>query len=233
MKRFSEWLLFRETTVGTEDVDFSQLETVPIPQVGVQKKFDIAKLAIQLVRAYDETLQSPLVRTGGRVKTPNELLNQKILPYISTIANLSSGAYGVFVGKESKKVFAADIINQIRKDYPNDPYAFKKLSDLPKHVLIKYLPGIDDSKVIPSDIIHINIARHVRELGMTPQAVIQVASTIVHEGTHVLEKEETGQTRDGAGSLVQMAENKFARWVESNKAKVAAIFKSYGLTMEV
>jgi hypothetical protein len=226
MKTFSEWLA--ETTIGTEDVDISPLESVPVSEIGLQKKFDVAKLAVALVRAYDQNLQSPLPNTGGKEKTPNELLNEKLLTYISTIANLSSGAYGVFIGKESKKVLASDIINQIKKDYPNDPTAFKKLSELPKHLLLKYLPGIDNSKIIPSDVIHVNISRHIKELGLTYQAIIEIASTIVHEATHVLEKEETGQTNDGPNSLVKKAEEKFMNWVNQNKTLIFQMFKKFG-----
>jgi hypothetical protein len=188
MPNFKEWLLTLESTIGTEDVDASQIENI----------YAQAKTSVKLVRLYDQ------------------MTGQRLLTNISTIANLNGSAYGVYVSSENKKAIGPDVVNQIKMIYPNDPALGEKLQKLPKKTITQYLPKVDPKKIIPSDVIHVDVARHMRELGNTPAAIIEIASTIVHEATHVLEYESTGHTADGPGTLVQQAETKFRAWVKQN-----------------
>jgi hypothetical protein len=177
-----------QSTVGTEEVDFSQIE----------QRYSKTKISVMLVRLYDQ------------------MTNQKLLTNISTIANLSGSAYGVYVSSENKKVIGSDIVNKIKLIYPNDPSLGEKLQKLPKKVLMQYMPHLDDKKIVPSDVIHVDVNRHLSNLGDSPAAIIEIASTIVHEATHVLEYETTGQTKDGPNTAVEVAERKFKAWVQQN-----------------
>ena len=77
----------------------------------------------------------------------------------------------------------------------------------------KYVPDIDEKQIQPSDVIHVNVARIIREMGKTFRAIIEIASTIVHECTHEIEREETGTTSE---TSAKAAENKFILWVKAN-----------------
>jgi len=179
---------YLESTIGTEDVDFSQIE----------QRYAKAKISVMLVRLYDQ------------------MTNQKLLTNISTIANLSGSAYGVYVSSENKKAIGSDIVNKIKMIYPNDPALGEKLQKLPKKVLLQYIPHLDEKKIVPSDVIHVDVNRHLSNLGDTPAAILEIASTIVHEATHVLEYETTGHTEDGPNTPVEIAERKFKAWCKQN-----------------
>lgn len=194
MPNFKQWLLQvesqirNETTVGTEDVNAQQIESI----------YAKAKTSVMLVRLYDQAT------------------HQSLLTNISTIANLAGSAFGVYVSSENKKAIGPDVINQIKLIYPNDPSLGTKLQKLPKKTIMQYLPEVDPKKIIPSDVIHVDVAKHLKQLGDTPAAIIEIASTIVHEATHVKEFEETGKTQDGPGTAVERAEAAFKQWVKQN-----------------
>lgn len=192
---------YSESTVGTEEVDSSRVERL----------YARVKDSVRLVRMYDEA-------TG-----------QRLLTNISTIAELGSGnAYGLYVSSENKKSIGPEVINKIKLIYPNDPDLNKKLQQLPKKVILQYLPDIDPKRIIPSDVIRVDVMRHVRNYGDSPAAVVEIASTIVHEATHVKEFEETGKTYDGPGTAVQKAEAAFKAWVKQNWPKVSSTLNLQG-----
>jgi hypothetical protein len=210
MTKFAKWLSSRESsgspkknesTVGTEDVDSSQIERL----------YGRAKQSVQLVRMYDSA-------TG-----------QRLLTNISTIANLAAGsAFGVYMSGENRKSIGADVLNRVKLIYPNDPSLDQKLQKLPKKTIMQYLPKVDPNRIVPSDMIHVDVAKHLAKFGDTPAAVIELASTIVHEATHVLEYETTGQTKDGPGTAVEIAEAKFKNWVKTNWQTIARRFNLEG-----
>lgn len=192
---------YNETTVGTEEVDSSRVEA----------RYARVKDSVRLVRMYDAA-------TG-----------QKLLTNISTIADLASGnAFGVYMSSENKKVIGTDVVNKIKFIYPNDPALSTKLHRLPKKTIMQYIPGLDPKKIQPSDVIRIDVNKHVQRFGDSPAAIIEIASTIVHEATHVIEFEETGQTKDGPGTAVEMAEAKFKEWVKRNWPLVSRTFNFSG-----
>jgi len=199
---FKTWLaLFELSTVGTEDVNSSQIEAL----------YSKAKQSVRLVRDYDAA-------TG-----------QKLLTNISTIASLAQGnAYGLFVSNDNAKAIGADVLNKIKMIYPSDPSLNQKLQKLPKSTILKYLPNIDANKIIPSDVIRVDVQGHLRKYGDSPAAIIEIASTIVHEATHVKQYEEEGHTEDGPGTAVEKAEASFKSWVRANWEQLSAKYGFQG-----
>lgn len=177
-------------TVGTENVD-SKIDHI----------YDKAKYAIKLVQLYGRA-------TG-----------QKLLNNISTIAPLNSGVYGLYNSGENKKVIGPAVANKIRFKFGGDIASQQNIQKLPNAVIKKYFPEIDERQLSPSDVIHVNVQRIVREFGDTNKAVIEIASTIVHEATHELEFQKTGKT-DETGP--RKAEADFKNWVVSNWNQVVA-----------
>lgn len=181
--KFKEWI--GQSTVGTEFVDEKQIDTV----------YDKAKLSVALVQLYDK------------------MTNQKLLTNISTIVPLTTGVYGLYSSAENKKVIGNDILNKVRMKFGNDVMSMQNIQKIPNVVLKKYIPDVDLNKVQPSDIIRVNIQKILRELGDTKQAILEIASTIVHEATHELEFQTLGKTSEIGPKA---AEKKFIDWVNKN-----------------
>ena len=137
-----------------------------------------------------------------------ELLNN-----VSTIANLASGAYGLYNSGENKKVLPTNA-KFIFDQKHIDP---KTIDLLPKSVIKQQFPEIDEKQIKESDTIHVNISRIVKESKTDLDAVLQIASTIVHECTHEMEREETGQTSEVGP---QRAEREFMNWAKQNIKRI-------------
>jgi len=189
-----------QSTLGTEDVNAAEVESI----------YAQAKKSVMMVRDYDAA-------TGAN-----------LLTNISTIANLASGAYGLYVSSENKKSIGPDIVQRMRMIFPKDAELDRKLHTLPKKVIMQYVPNIDPKKIIPSDVIRINVRKHLSQYGDTSATVVEIASSIVHEATHVKEFEETGATRDGPGSAVQQAEASFKNWAKQNWKQLSAKYNLPG-----
>lgn len=154
-------------TVGTENVESK-----------IDHLYDKAKFAIKIVQIYSKENRLNLLRN------------------ISTIAPLNSGVYGLYNSSENKKVIGPKIANQIKFKFGNNIVQQNNMHKLPNAVVKQYLPDIDTNQLIPSDVIHVNVQKIVRELGNTRQAIIEIASTIVHEATHEIEFQNTGKTNE-------------------------------------
>jgi len=172
------------STIGTENVE-SKIDHI----------YDKAKYAIKLVQLYGRST------------------NQKILNNISTVAPLNSGVYGLYTSAENKKVIGPQIANKIRFKFGQNAIQQNYLNTLPNYVIKKYIPDLDDRYLVPSDVIHVNVREIVKELGDTKRAVLEIASTIVHEATHEIEFQTTGKTNEIGPKA---AEVKFKDWVEKN-----------------
>jgi len=185
-------------TIGTEDVDESQIDSI----------YDKTKIAVQIVRAYDQT------RPNGR----------KLLLNVSTIANLASGAYGLYNSGENKEILSQVATNKIRMKFGDDFIRRHGADSMPLSVLKKYFPDLVPNDVKPSDIIHVNVSRIIREKGDNLSAILEIASTIVHEATHELEMSNYGKTSE-VGPV--NAEKEFSHWFLSNfnslRAKIPAL----------
>jgi len=168
---------------GKQDAEVDESE--------IDRLYDKAHISVELVREYKP-----------------ELLNN-----ISTIANLASGAYGLYNSGENKKVLPTNakfIFDQKHID-PNT------IDLLPKSVIKQQFPEIDEKRIKESDTIHVNINRIVKESKTDWDAVLQIAATIIHESTHEMEREETGQTSEVGP---QRAEREFMNWAKQNMKRI-------------
>jgi hypothetical protein len=173
-----------ENTLGTDEV-VSQIDAL----------YDKAKYAIKLVQMYSKAT------------------NKGLLKNISTVAPLHSGVYGLYNSSENKKVVGAAASNKIRFKFGQDALSNARVNRLANVVIKQYLPDIDERQIIPSDVIHVNVRRIVSEMGDTPRAIIEIASTIVHEATHEIEFQSAGKTDENGP---KKAEAEFQRWVSAN-----------------
>lgn len=191
---FRAWI--EQNTVGTEFVDESKIDVL----------YDKAKLSVKIVQIYDET----------RSNNPNDPPEKrKLLLNINTILPLNSSAYGLYASAENKKIIGGTVLNQMKLIFPKDQLINQKLQNIPNSVIKKYIPNVDERLIRPSDTIHVNIVKTVKEYGDSKEAIIEIASTIVHEATHELELQTYGKT-DETGP--QKAEKQFIAWVQSNWA---------------
>lgn len=173
-----------ENTVGTDEV-VSQIDAL----------YDKAKYAIKLVQLYSKA-------TG-----------KGILKNISTVAPLASGVYGLYNSGENRKVIGPAAANKIKFKFGQDAVRGTDVQHLANTVIKQYIPDIDERQIAPSDVIHVNVRRIVSEFGDTPKAVLEIASTIVHEATHEIEFQTTGRT-DETGP--KKAESEFHKWASDN-----------------
>ena len=183
-KGFKQWLS-EQSTVGTEFVDERQIDAV----------YAKAKLSVRLVRLYDKAT------------------NQSLLKNISTIATLNSGAYGLYSSSENKKVIGPQVINKLKMKFGDDIMSTNKLNTVPNAVIKRYIPDIDERMIQPSDVIRVNIQKHLATHGDSLEAILEIASTIVHECTHEIELQTTGTTSE-IGPIA--AEKRFMYWFKSN-----------------
>lgn len=172
-------------TVGTDNVDERQIDLI----------YNKAKFSVKLVQLY------------------SKMTGQKILHNISTIAPLNQGVYGLYNSSENKKIIGPSVANKIKFKFDKGLLDQKSLDTLPNHVIKKYIPDVDVNQLKPSNIIRVNVQKIIRELGDTKEAIIEIASTIIHEATHDLEYQSTGKTNE-AGP--KNAEAKFKYWVNKN-----------------
>ena len=184
--RFSEWMNNR--TLGTDEVE-SQIDRL----------YDKAKYAVKLVQMYVKQLHGQ---------------DKDLLKGISTIAPLNSGVYGLYNSGENKAVIGQPMAGQTRFKFGAETLASQDdIQRLPVSVIRKYVPDIQPNQIKPSDIIHVNVQKIVAELGDSMEAIIQIASTIVHEATHEREYRLTGRTDENGP---KRAEQMFASWVSKN-----------------
>lgn len=164
------------------------LEQKNIDSSQIEQIYDKSKLAIELVNQY----------------------NPKILDNISTIANLASGVYGIYNSGENKKVLPPDLEKRLiywgKVDKNN-------IGNIPEVTIRKYFPDVQANAIKKSDTIHVNINRILGEKNTEIEIVFEIASTIVHEAVHELERETTGVASEIGP---KNAENAFKQWFESN-----------------
>ena len=195
---FKKWL---ESTLGTEEVDESQIDSA----------YANAKHAVKLVQLYDKTL-------------PN---NQKLLLNISTIATLTQKVYGLYNSKENKEVILnqanlkPEQLNKIKMTFGQDVIGKENIDNVPRdvikgislNVIKKYIPDINLTAFSPSNVIHVNVQEHLMKHKDPVVATLEIASTIVHEATHVLDFLNTNNSPE---SNAVAAEKRFKDWVKKN-----------------
>lgn len=182
------WKILKENmTLGTEMVDERQLDTA----------YDKAKYAVRLVQLYDATL-------------PQDM---KLLLNISTIATLNQGVYGMYTSSEDRKVIGPQVISKLRMRFGDEMLKNQSVEQLPAAVIKRYVPDADMNQIKSSDVIHVNVQKHLQTHGDSLGAILEIASTIVHECTHELERQKTGTTSE-VGPV--QAEKRFMAWVRTN-----------------
>jgi hypothetical protein len=196
MKKFGEWLS-EQNTLGTDNVE-SQIDRL----------YDKAKYAIKIVQMY--------VRQSAEEKD--------LLKNISTIAPLNSGVYGLYNSGNNKAIIGQPANSTVRFKFGAPTVANQdSIQKLPLSVIRKYLPEIPPNQIKPSDVIQVNVRRIVSEMGDSMEAIIQIASTIVHEATHEKEYRLSNSPTPNLGETgPQAAEKKFMAWVSANWNNILA-----------
>lgn len=168
--------------------DFSQIERI----------YKKANMSVDLARKYKPTIP--------RVKQLMKMLKiDNVLENISTIANLPSGAYGYYFSGENKKIIPPEMQKFIY--FQN----VRNFGNIPKSELAKRLdPKIVD-QIKHSDTIHVNVQRILKDSKDDREAILKIASVIVHEAVHELEREATGDTNE---ILPVQAQEDFMRQAE-------------------
>jgi len=197
MKTFNEWL--------QEQIDMSVVGTEKVIDK-ISSLYDKAKFAIDLVRMYDNSLPP----------------QQKLLLDISTVAPLTKNVFGLFNSTENINVIGPDVEQKLILRFGKDVWNKYKtnLERLPLHLLkkkLKEFPEIDLNKIRSSSVIHVNTNRNKEVWRGKPNAdtlaIIEIASTIVHEATHAMDvKNGVDPTEDRAVA----AEKKFKDWLKAN-----------------
>lgn len=178
-----------------ENVDARQLDAA----------YDKAHIAVEIVRMFDQTLPK----------------GQKLLNNISTIANLNAGAYGLYNSSQNRKVLPPDVRDEIKFRFGDDYLKKYNMASLPRAVLKRYFPKLQDNQIKSGDVINVNIGRILREFGDSLRAILEIASTIVHEATHEMEREMGRPAGEGGP---QMAERRFMTWANQNMARILQRF---------
>lgn len=167
-----------------------------IDESGIDSLYNKAHIAVELAREY--------VQRSG---------NKDLLKNIAIIANLSSGAYGVYNSAENKKALPKSLeqsliyYGRINK---------QNLHSIPKKTIKQYYPQVPDDQIKSSDTIHVNIRRILNELPDDTQRIIEISSTILHEAQHEWERDNLGWT-DERGPV--KLESEFKNWIYNKDGK--------------
>jgi len=171
-----------------------------IDEKQIDALYDKAHIAVELVRWY----------------------KPELLENIASIANLASGAYGVYNSGENRKLLPKPIEQRMLYYGKVNRH---NLDMIPKSTLRKYFPDVPEDQIQDSDTIHINIRRIVNEFQGDLERVLEIAATIVHETTHEIERETQGWTSE-AGP--QAAEKEFMNWAKNNMKQIMAKYPELG-----
>ena len=162
----------------------------------IDQLYDKARISVQLVKMY----------------RPNLLFN------ISTIADLATGAYGLYNSAENGQVLDPGAEQRLIYYGKVDR---NRIRSLPRRILKQYFPNLKPQEVKVNDTVHINIRRILNESKTDLEAVIRIAATIVHECTHEIEGETKGHTEETGP---EAEARKFVAWAKQNMQKITQQF---------
>jgi hypothetical protein len=166
----------------------------------IERQYDKARISVELVRMY----------------------RPEFLENISTIADLASGAYGLYNSGENKKILPPDYEQRliywgkVKKD---------QIGAIPTKMIKQYFPDLDERKIRSGDTVHVNVRRILSQARSDVEAVLQIASTIVHEATHRIERETKGQTFETGP---KGEEQKFMNWAMQNLQMIIQKYPELG-----
>lgn len=172
----------------------------------------------EFVKAADESQLDSLYSKAHIAVEIVRMYQPELLADISTIANLASGAYGVYNSGENRKVLPPEMEKQL---IYYGPVKRHNLDMIPRKTLMQYYPHLHPQQIQDSDTIHVNVRRIMQESDSDLEAILEIASTIVHECTHSHELEDTGQTSE-AGPV--RAEQAFMSWARQNMNQLTQRF---------
>lgn len=134
-----------------------------------------------------------------------------LLTNVTTVANLASGAYGLYNTADNQKTLPPDverwlIYRGIKKE---------DISKVPYIILQKW--GVDPRQVRISDTIHVNVKRILNQSKNDLDAILQISSTVLHEAMHEKEQEMTGQSSEIGPKKV---EDDFMMWAKNNLQRI-------------
>ena len=172
----------------------------------------------EFIQAVDERQIDQLYSKAHIATEIVKMYNPRILNNISVIANLASGAYGVYNSGENQKVVPKDVESNLIYYGRIDR---RSLNNIPKKTLMQYYPQLPQDAIKTSDTIRVNVRRIMQEAGSDFEAIIEIASTIIHEATHEMERETTGTTSE-VGPVA--AEHTFINWVKQNRNTLMSRF---------
>jgi len=155
-----------------------------------------------------------------------EMYDPDLLKNIATIANLSSGAYGLYNSGEVEKQLPPELEKKMIFSGKVDK---NNISKIPNVVLKKYFQEFDESKIKESDTIRVNVKRILSQVKSQMEAIIQIASTIVHEATHAREMQTKGYTNE---SGPEAAEQDFQKWISGNIKQITRRFPEMNLPQQ-
>lgn len=188
--------------VGIEDIDVSQIDRI----------YNKSDVAVKVVQKYDAA-------TGNR-----------FLTNITTVTPLNqAGVYGLYNSAENRELLG----KYDTKRFMLNAEQLEKIKHMPKTVLRKYkIPEEVIKAIQPTDIIHVNVVaiyNHFNDMYKNKQLspemaevyiIREIASTIIHESQHELERRELGDTNE-TGPLRE--EKKFASWFDANLKSLQSI----------
>ena len=176
-------------------LEINTIGTKEVEESKIDALYDKAKISVKLV----------------------QMFNEKLLYNINTIIPLQSGVYGLYNSAKNQKVIDQQEAEKIRLKFGKDVIEKHQIDMIPNVVLKQKVPELDLNKIHPSDTIEVNVSRILKEFGNTKRAVIEIASTIVHEATHENELQTKGSTNEIGPKA---AEVQFMNWVKANKATI-------------
>jgi len=176
---------FKEWLNDRAEVDESEIDRL----------YDKSRISVELVKMY----------------------KPELLHNVSTIASLTgphvTRAYGLYNSGENQDLI--DPTEEQRLIWRSGGRLSKeKLKDIQPEILRQYYPELDMRKINPGDTIHVNIPKILRDPKVESDydAVVQIASTIVHECTHDDEFRKRNQTSEFGPEKEQQM---FSQWLDT------------------
>ena len=174
--------------------EWLNLKDTSVNQQDIDTIYDHCKISVQLVRMY----------------RPELLYN------INTIANLASGAFGLYASAENTNIL--DPSTEQRLIYRTQgKMTLHQIRTLPQKILKQSFPDLKQGELKSGNTIHVNVRKILAQSKNDLDAVLQIASTICHEAQHVKDHEETGYSSETAPMAV---EQKFMAWAQQNLDKI-------------
>jgi hypothetical protein len=168
--------------------EFLQSVTKPLDEHEIDGVYDKSKISVEIVRWY----------------------NPRLLDAVNTIANLTSGVYGIFNSGETQRQLPPDVEKNLLY---YGRVTKNNVQNVPRKALQQYYPDLKDDQIKDSYTIRVNVRRILRESRSEFEAVVQIASTIIHEATH---KGDFAATGNAGEPNAYGAEGKFMSWVQRN-----------------